>query len=127
MIMADDSTAPPPPPKGLNAGGQALWTAVQAEYFLEEHEEALLTELARTRDQLDALAEIVEREGVLEPGTGRAHPALVEGRQLKIAFARLTGALRLPAGDENDQQAGARRPQRRVGVRQPYGIRGVVS
>lgn len=65
---------------------------------LEEHETALLTEMCRVADRLEALALVVDAEGVIEPGTGRAHPALVESRQLGIAFARLSAALRLPAG-----------------------------
>jgi hypothetical protein len=76
--------------------------------------------MCRTADRLDALAAVVAAEGVLEEGTGRAHPALVESRQLGIAFARLSAALRLPAGDEGDQQKGSRRPQRRSGARGVY-------
>lgn len=116
--------SPPKAPRGLQSAGQKLWDSVVAEYVLEEHESRLLLEMCRTADQLDALAAIVAADGPLVGG--RAHPALVEARQLRIAFARLSGALRLPAGDENDRQAGARRPQRRVGVRRPYGIRGAV-
>lgn len=111
----------------MKAAGRALWTDVLERYELEQHESRLLLEMARTADQLDLLQAIVDKEGVLDPATGRAHPALVEGRQLKIAFARLSAALRLPAGDEGDQQATARRPQRRVGARGVYGIRGAVS
>jgi hypothetical protein len=61
------------------------------------------------------------------PGPGltqRVHPALVESRQLKVAFARLAAALRLPAGDESDPGA-SRRPQRRMGARGVYGPRAV--
>jgi hypothetical protein len=97
-----------------------LWRDVQDRYELEEHETALLTEMCRTADRLEALNAIVRAEGVLEPGTGRAHPAAVEARQLGIAFARLSAALRLPAGDEGDRQKGARRPQRRSGARGVY-------
>ena len=109
-------SAVPGPPRELKRSGRALWKAVTAEYILEEHERGLLLEMARSVDQLDALAEVVNREGVLEPSTGRAHPALVESRQLRIAYARLSAALRLPAGEEGD----LRRPQRRVGVRGVY-------
>jgi hypothetical protein len=93
---------------------------VQDRYELEQHETTLLTEMCRTADRLEALAVVVRAEGVIEDGTGRAHPAAVESRQLGIAFARLSAALRLPAGDEGDQQAGARRPQRRSGARGVY-------
>jgi hypothetical protein len=120
--MATDGD-PPRPPRGLKAAGRRLWRDVQGKYELEEHETALLTEMCRVADRLDALARVVEAEGVMEEGTGRVHPALVESRQLGIAYARLSAALRLPAGDEGDRQAGARgsrRPQRRHGVRGVY-------
>lgn len=116
----------PKPPKTLKRSGKALWLDVQEHYELEEHETALLLTLCRCVDVLDDLAAVIEREGVIEPGTGRAHPALVEYRQQAITAARLAGALRLPAGDESDPAAD-RRPQRRVGVRGTYGIRGAVS
>jgi len=103
--------------------GRALWASVVGEYELEEHERRLLIEACRTVDTLDDLSGIVAREGPML--AGRAHPALVEARQLRIALARLTAALRLPAGDEGDQQQGARRPQRRVGARGVYRLRGV--
>ena len=116
----------PAPPKGLKSSGKALWSAVQREYELEEHESQLLAEMCRTVDQLDALFALVEQDGVQDPTTGRVNPALVEARQLRIAYARLAAALRLPAGDEADPAAN-RRPQRRVGARGVYGIRGTVS
>lgn len=116
-------SAIPRPPAGLKASGRRLWRAVTGEYELEEHERALLIEMCRTADTLDALAAAVERDGLLDEETGRLHPAAVEARQLRIAYARLSAALRLPAGDEDE----VRRPQRRVGVRGTYGIRGAVA
>lgn len=110
----------PRPPRGLKTAGRKLWAEVQGRYELEQHETVQLTEMCRTADRLEALAAIVRAEGVMEPGTGRAHPAAVEARQLGIAFARQSAALRLPAGDEHDHQAGARRPQRRHGARGVY-------
>lgn len=117
------SDSMPRPPKGLRAPGRRLWRSVQADYELEEHETALLVEACRTVDLLDALAQIVADEGPMLDG--RVHPAVVEARQLRIALARLTAALRLPAGDDGDHQQGARRPQRRVGARGVYRLRGV--
>jgi hypothetical protein len=112
--------SPPRPPRGLKTAGRRLWNDVQAKYELEEHESALLLEMCRTADRLEALNAIVAGDGVLDEGSGRVHPAAVEARQPGIAFARLSAALRLPAGDEGDQQAGARRPQRRSGARGVY-------
>ena len=90
-------------------------------YEFEQHELALLREMVRTVDLLDKLAAITAREGLMVAGPhgSKPHPAITESRQQKIAFARLSAALRLPAGDENDQ-AGGRRPQRRVGARGIY-------
>jgi hypothetical protein len=81
----------------------------------------LLREAVRTVDALDRLDALTRREGlVIEGKLGlRVHPAATEARQLRIALARLVAALRLPLGD--DGQA----PQRRVGVRGTYAIRGV--
>jgi hypothetical protein len=55
----------------------------------------------------------------------KPHPAAVEARQQSITLARLLNALRLPNGEEGDEQVGARRPQRRPGVRGVSHIRGV--
>jgi hypothetical protein len=112
--------SPPRPPRGLKTAGRRLWNDIQGKYELEEHETALLTEMCRTADRLEALNAVVHAEGVIDQDTGRAHPAAVEARQLGIAFARLSAALRLPAGTDDDQQKGARRPQRRSGTRGVY-------
>jgi hypothetical protein len=104
----------PGPPKGTGPSGTALWRDVLTKYELEEHELALLREMLRTVDLLDKLAAITAREGLMVKGAwgSKPHPAVVEARQARIALARLTAALRLPAGDTNDQVKG-RRPQRR--------------
>lgn len=112
--------SPPRPPRGLKTAGKRLWIDVQGKYELEEHESALLLEMCRTADRLEALNAIVAGDGLLDDASGRVHPAAVEARQLGIAFARLSAALRLPAGDEADHQADARRPQRRSGARGVY-------
>lgn len=116
-------------PTGTGASGRRLWSEVLTRYELEEHEMALLKEMVRTVDLLDDLAEQVQRDGLMQPGPGlsrRVHPAVVEARQARIALARLSASLRLPAGDEGDQQQDARRPQRRSGARGAYGIKGAV-
>lgn len=119
-------TKKPPVPKGTGASGRKLWSSIVAEYELEQHEMAMLAELVRLVDRLDRLDVIIRREGPIVDGgkSGpKAHPALVEARQLQIAQARLTAALRLPVGDEGD----VKRPQRRGGVKGVYGIKGAVS
>jgi hypothetical protein len=110
------TTTKVPAPAGLKRSGRALWRSVLAVYELETHEAQLLTEMCRTVDQLDALFVLVERDG-LQDEARRVNPALVEARQLRIAYARLSAALRLPAGEDGEQ---VRRPQRRVGARGVY-------
>ncbi len=109
----------PKVPTGTGPAGAKLWRAVLEEYDLEEHEVLLLREAVRTVDALDGLEKCVTEDGpLLSSSQGeRAHPALVEARQQRIALARLLAALRLPAGEE---EAGDRRPQRRMGVRGVY-------
>ncbi len=104
---------------GTGLAGRRLWRAVVELYELEAHELLLLREAARTADLLDELEKRIKTEGaVIESPQGeKAHPAAVEARQQRIALARLLGALRLPAGEE---EAGDRRPQRRTGVRGTY-------
>ncbi len=111
----------PRPPEGTGATGAELWHDVLSRYELDFHEITLLREAVRCVDQLDTLAAAVAADGAVR--ANKVHPALVESRQLRIALARLLGALRLPAGDEDDQAAG-RRPQRRIGVRGVHQIRG---
>lgn len=115
-------------PAGTGASGRRLWADVLREYELEEHELALLREMVRTVDLLDELDAQVRTDGLMVKTAGgapRMHPAAVEARQQRIALARLSAALRLPAGEEGDEQQSARRrrPQRRVGARGVYRIR----
>ncbi len=119
-------TTVPKPPTSTGTAGRRLWSSVLVEYELEQHEIALLTEAVRTVDQLDDLAALVDRDGLLldSPTGPRIHPAAVEARQARIALARLLAALRLPAGEEDEGQD-ERRPQRRSGVRGVYQPRGV--
>ncbi len=112
----------PKPPHGTGPSGGSLWDDVLTHYELEQHELTLLRQAVRTADQLDLLAEVVLAEGPMLDG--KAHPALVESRQLRLVMARLVAALRLPSGDEDDQELQRRRPQRRGGVRGVYSIGG---
>ncbi len=114
----------PPPPWGAGKAGATLWAAVLAEYELEQHELLLLREAVRTVDVLDELAARVAAEGAVvdSPQGAKAHPALTEARQQRLAFARILAALRLPAGEESEEAD--RRPQRRSGVRGIYRLGG---
>jgi hypothetical protein len=83
-----------------------------------------LRESCRTADSLDDLQALLDAEGITsESSQGlRVHPALVELRQQRIAFARLLTALRIPTGD-----TGVGRTQTRGGTRGVYGIAGSAS
>lgn len=107
---------PPAPPKGTSASGRELWRQVIGRFELDAHEVGLLREAVRTLTDLDALADVIAREGVMLPD-GRVHPAVVEARQQRIAAARLIAALRLPEDPADDG-----RPQRRGGARGVYAL-----
>src|SRR4051794_16170619 len=118
------STRKPVLPKGTGQSGRKLWASVVDEWLLDEHELALLREAVRTVDVLDKLDAILKRQGLIVDGgkSGpKTHPALVEARQLKIALARIFGALRLPDGEDGTESQGRR--QRRVGARGVYKLR----
>jgi hypothetical protein len=110
---------------GFGPSGDRLWSKLTAEFEFEEHELALLREACRTVDLLDDLAAVVAADGAIIAAKDgpRAHPAVVESRQLKIALARILAALRLPDGEAGDESQGRR--QRRVGARGVYRLRGV--
>lgn len=91
-----------------------MWREVSGEFALGRHEAGLLLECARTLDDLDALAQVIAREGVAVDG--KPHPCLVESRQLRLTLARLIASLRLP--EDPDELAG--RPQRRGAARGTY-------
>jgi hypothetical protein len=103
-------------PRGLAAAGKRLWSSITGSFDLEAHEALVLEQAARVADRIAALDVVVDREGVVEPGTGRAHPMLVESRAQRLVMARLLSSLRLP--DVLDQ-----RPQRRGNVRGFYAVR----
>lgn len=111
----------PKPPSELKTSGRALWRAVLDDYELDAHEVTILREACRTADSLDALQNLLDAEGYMgETSQGpRVHPALVEARQQRLAFARLLTALRIPTGEQDG------RTLPRPGVRGVYGIRGV--
>lgn len=103
-------------PKGSSPSARKLWEQVTDRFDLDEHEIGMLREACRTLTDLDALADVIARDGVM--GTDdRVHPALVEARQQRITLTRLVASLRLPEDVSLDG-----RPQRRGAARGPYGI-----
>lgn len=115
----------PSPPAGLGVRGKKLWSAVVDEWVLDEWELVLLTDACRTADHVADLDKVVRKEGAVVEGRfgDRAHPALVESRQQKIALARILAALRLPDGEEGQESQNRR--QRRVGARGVYRLQSV--
>jgi hypothetical protein len=112
---------PEKPNPDLAPAGQRLWDAVAGQYELEQHEERLLLEAARTADLLDALAAEVAEDG---PMLGdKVHPAVVELRQQRILLARLLTALRVPLGGEAAETSPTPRLPERRGVRGTYAPR----
>jgi hypothetical protein len=91
---------------------------------LEEHELALLRQAVRVADVCDDLQAVVDAEGPLTAnrlGERKAHPALTEIRQQRLVLARLLVALRVPLGEQEDEERPGRRSQRR-GVRGFYAV-----
>ena len=114
-----DVPAVPRSPTGLGATGRALWRSVLAGFDLDQHELTLLREACRTADSLDALQARLDNDGVMShssQGT-RVHPALVELRQQRIAFARLLTALRVPADATPRRSSRRLRDHWRCGMR----------
>lgn len=103
------------PPK-LAARGRRFWRQVTADFDLSDAETGLLAECCRLLDEVEALRSAVEVDGVTVPGSKgqtRAHPALAELRQHRLALGRLLAQLALP-DDEGESlptptQAGARK------------------
>jgi hypothetical protein len=94
-----------PAPKGTGPAGRKLWQSVTSQYELSGHEEALLVELTRIADRLEALNAAIAKDGELVGN--RPHPALQEARLQQVVFGRLMAVLRVP-----DEESG-HRPQRR--------------
>lgn len=112
---------PPSAPTELRKSGRALWRTVLGDYVLDAHEVTILREACRTADALDGLQALLDADGLMgETSQGpRVHPALVEARQQRLAFARLLTALRIPAGEQDG------RTQAQGSTRGVYAIRGV--
>lgn len=110
-------TAVPSPPRGTGPEGRRLWKAVVTGFDLDEHELSLLRQAVRVADVCEQLQAMVDTDGPILDG--RAHPALVELRQQRILLARLVVALRVPMGEQGQEDG--RTPYR--GLRGVYGLR----
>ena len=98
-------------PEDLGPSGLRLWKSIADPYELEEHEERLLLEAARTADLLDLLQQAINGEGVTL--AGKMHPAVAELRMQRAQLSRLIASLRIPNKD-------GKQPQRRGAARGSY-------
>lgn len=96
------ATALPRAPKGLGLPGRGLWKAILGDvsegWQLDKRELHLLERACRVEDEMRLLEAVVDKEGVTALGSkGQAvvHPAVLEGRQLKLAQLRLLSSLEL--------------------------------
>jgi hypothetical protein len=90
-------------PSDLKTRGKALWRGVIGTYVLDLAETALLHELCRTADELDALAAaMVDQSPVVAGSQGqpRANPLLAEIRQHRRVAETLVVGLALPVDGE---------------------------
>jgi hypothetical protein len=92
----------PRPPRGLKPAGRRLFLAIVRRYELDPAELAILVEMCRTVDHLEALDAAVQAGGVVGED-GKVAPALVEARMQQQTLAKLAASLRIPDG----QPAGA--------------------
>jgi hypothetical protein len=99
----------PEPPARLEASGKQLWDSVSEKFVLTPAETAVLTEAARTADELARLEQAVRglEEFVVKgyAGQPRPHPLLNEARQHRVLLHRLVESLNLP---DDDQEVGLR-------------------
>jgi hypothetical protein len=91
-------------PRGTGPAGRKMWASVAETFDLEDHEYAVLEQIAVIADRIKELDKAVSRDGVLL--NDKAHPALIESRLQRLALGRLLATLRLPDREEI-------RPQRR--------------
>lgn len=98
-----------PAPRDLTAKSKRFWREILRLYALDPQHMALLHQLCRTYDDLDELAAVVRRDGVVVQtleGAAKVHPAVVEARQMRQVVARLTSVLGLPDGYDEDEGDG---------------------
>ena len=83
--------------------GEAFAATVRSGYDLGPDELELLEEVRRCLDLLDDLQDVVRSEGSTTAGSAGQtviHPAVVEGRQMRVVLLRLLGSLGLALADD---------------------------
>ena len=114
----------PAPPAGLGEAGKALWTAIVSDvdeaWELDRRELHFLERAGRVEDEMRALEAVVDAEGPTATGSkGQpvVHPAILEGRQLKLAQLRLLSALELADPRASSGSAASQRGRRAAASR----------
>ena len=113
-------------PSGLGKAGRELWRDIMAEFGLAPHELAILVQVCRIVDRLEAIeAELAAAPLTVAGSTGqpRAHPLLAERRHQARVLESLSRALSIPLPGED---VGRRRsPTAREAAVQRWGRDGV--
>ncbi len=107
------------PSEGHQKRSEQLRAELIEAFELGTHELVMLDEACRTLDTCDALADVIDREGLLVKGNGgvpKMHPAVIELRHQRTTLARLLVAMRVPF----DEDSLGDRPGQRRGIRGVY-------
>lgn len=115
-------------PAGLNAGGRALWSDIQAAYELRADEERLLAAACRTLDETARLERALKRAPATVAGsTGQTRPNPLFG-EVRAHRLTLKGLLVAVGLEEDDASAGAERSHAgRKLARQRWGRNGAAK
>jgi hypothetical protein len=87
------------PPKGLVRAGRALWRDATKDYVFDPAESAVLLQMCRLTDHLEALEGELSTSSALVKGSRNqpvVNPLLQEIRLQSLALAKLAAALDLP-------------------------------
>lgn len=92
-----------------------MWLALTTTYEFSAFEVLIVDQACRQADAVAALADAVERDGVMIVGAAgqpRLNAAVTELRQSRLGLAKLLGSLALPsAEDEKPMSDASRRAQ----------------
>lgn len=99
VIPFPGSSKPKAPPAGLKKAGRRLWSAIQAEYFIDDAGGiAHLTAACRAEDDLQRMRQAVHKDGdVLEDRFGQKvpHPLLAAIRGMEAVRRQALNAMNL--------------------------------
>lgn len=89
-------------PDLLDGAGLALWRKLIDECEFDSHEEVIAVELCRTVTLCESLHRRLLDEGLVVEGQrgAKVNPIAAELRQQRLAVARLTASLGIPAADD---------------------------